>query len=173
MINTDHLRRPESAIFVFMRSHTWMVGAGLFALFAVMSSNACKHGQCDVGPDSKHGGSRSHNAGKNCQSCHLADGPGEGCWEVAGTAYDSLSGGISPDVVLRLYTQPNDSGELKLTLEGEALGNFYTSKDPGLGAGLYPSVTSANGHTSRMQGRVTSGACNSCHGVSTEKIRVH
>lgn len=133
----------------------------------------CKHGKCETGPDSRYGGTESHNMGRNCQSCHLPDGPGEKCWAVAGTAYDSLSGATATQVTVRLYTQRNDSGELRLTLEGDALGNFYTSNDPGTGAGLYPSVTSASGHTSHMQGRISTGACNSCHGVSTDRIRVH
>lgn len=150
---------------------TWITSGSLAGVIALMTMNSCKHGQCDSGEASVHGSSRSHNMGKNCQSCHRPDG--EVCWLIGGTAYDSLSGSTSSNVTVRLYTQPNDSGELRLTLEGDALGNFYTSEDPDLSAGLYPTVTTANGHTSRMEQSIRTGACNSCHGVTTEKIRVH
>lgn len=159
--------------FVGMTPRRWSVAGSLFAVIAMMSVNACKHGVCKDGGTSSHGSDRSHNMGQNCQSCHHPDGPGEVCWQVAGTAYDSISGNTSPNVTVRLYTQPNEGGELRMTLEGDGYGNFYTSQDPGTASGLFPTVTTANGHTSRMQERITTGACNSCHGVTTARIRVH
>src|SRR5689334_16071629 len=106
-----------------------MAASALLASVIIM--NSCKHGQCDPGPDSKHGGSRSHNMGRDCASCHHADGPGEVCWLVGGTAYDSLTLQPSPNVTVRLFTQPGGAGDERMTLEGDALGNFYTSIDPG------------------------------------------
>ncbi len=133
----------------------------------------CQHGVCHDGSPSRHGGSRSHNMGRNCQECHVADGPGEVCWAVGGTAYDSLSGAESADVTVQFFKNWEDSSAAVLTLDGDQKGNFYTSQDPGLAAWLYPTVTTANGHTSRMAQPINTGACNSCHGVSTARILVH
>ena len=150
----------------------WMVLACIAGAAYAMNLASCKHG-CKSGHASHHGGDDSHNMGRNCQDCHHADGEGEVCWQVCGTAYDSVSGDTKADVTVRLWTEPGDSGQLVLTLEGDAFGNFYTSDDPGVRAGLYPTVTTADGHVSRMTDRISTGACNGCHGVSTERIKVH
>lgn len=145
----------------------------LLALAAiVLLGTRCQHGNCKDGSPSHHGGSRSHNVGRNCQQCHLADGPGEVCWAIGGTAYDSISGSTLANVTVRFYKSLTDSSASIFSLDGDDKGNFYTSQDPGLAAWLYPEVTAANGHTARMTQPINTGACNSCHGVSTAKITV-
>jgi hypothetical protein len=70
---------------------------------------------------------------------------------------------------VRLYTGPNGTGTLKYSVEGDGLGNFFTTKNAKFGTGLYPSVQGKNG-TKHMSTAITTGACNSCHGNTTGKI---
>lgn len=138
----------------------------------VLLGTRCQHGHCEDGSPSHHGGSRSHNVGRNCQQCHVADGPGEVCWAIGGTAYDSVSGNTLSDVTVRFYKSLTDSSASVFSVDGDAKGNFYTSQDPGLAGWLYPVVTAPNGHTARMTQPINVGSCNNCHGVSTGRIVV-
>ena len=118
---------------------------------------------------SSHNDDESHNMGQNCMNCHHSGGDGEGWFILAGTAYDSLKTSTYPNVTVKLYTGPNGTGDLKHTIKGDAKGNFYTTETIDFSSGLYPAVTGANG-TKFMSTPTTSGACNSCHGASTDKI---
>ena len=76
-------------------------------------------------------------------------------------------------MIVRLFSAASDSGAERIMVDGDAKGNFYTSRDPGLTALLFPTVTTSGGHVSRMLEPISKGACNSCHGVTTGRILVH
>jgi hypothetical protein len=111
--------------------------------------------------------------GQNCMSCHKPGGSGEGIFRVAGTVYDSLLNNTNANGFIDLYTQPNGGGTFVKRIAVDAKGNFYTTEIIGLGNGLYPSVISRTGNKKYMSGSITSGACNSCHGVTQDKIWVN
>jgi len=115
------------------------------------------------------GSTESHHAGQNCMSCHLQGGSGEGWFQVAGTVYDNSKLTVYPNSTIKLFTGPNGTGTLKYTVQGDALGNFYTTESIDFGGGLYPSVQ-GSASTKHMTSAITSGQCNSCHGSSTDKI---
>jgi len=114
---------------------------------------------------------KSHNMGKNCMNCHTSGGEGEGWFTLAGTVYDSLQQSIAKNVVIQLFDDINGSGNPVLKLEGDANGNFYTTENIDFANGLYPSVT-FNSNTLYMSSAVTTGHCNSCHGMNTAKLWV-
>lgn len=102
-------------------------------------------------------------------SCHTSGGSGEGWFNIAGTVYDSLKTSTLPNATVRLYTGLNGTGSLKITVEVDALGNFYTTENIEFGGGLYTSVE-GNSDIKYMHPVITTGQCNSCHGVSTDPI---
>jgi len=118
---------------------------------------------------SKYNLMESHKMGQNCISCHKSGGEGEGWFNLAGTVYDSQTSSTYPNATLKLYNAPNGAGSLVGTIEVDGLGNFYTTNDIDFGSGLYVSV-SGETSTKYMVSPVTSGQCNSCHGVSTDRI---
>lgn len=141
----------------------------ILAALGIMVASCERNGKCGVKNISSSGGNESHNNGRNCMSCHSDGGEGKGCFTAAGSAYTS-NGGVSQNVVMRLYTQPNGQGELKATVNGDALGNFYTTENINYSGGLYPTITFASGTVKHMPSSITSGACNSCHGSSSGRI---
>ncbi len=130
-----------------------------------------ENGGCGVSNVSAANTSRSHNQGQNCLSCHRSEGSGKGCFTAAGTVYKT-DGSIQPNTIIRLYTQPNGQGELRATINGDNLGNFFTTNTINYSGGLYPAVQSASGEIAYMPSSITSGACNSCHNNSQNRIRV-
>jgi cytochrome c553 len=139
----------------------------LLLTFSFIAVQSCKHG----GPTviSSHGSSESHNWGQNCMNCHKQGGEGEGWFKVGGTVYDSLQTNSYPNVTIRLFTGPDGTGALKYTIDGDELGNFYTTEFIDFIAGLYPAVQTNNG-VKYMSTTIDNGQCNSCHGVTTERI---
>ena len=103
--------------------------------------------------------------------CHQAKGDGKGCFIAAGTVYgmDMMTTVSSGKV--DFYTGPNETGTLKQTIMIDSKGNFYTTADFSP-VGLYPVVTGPTGNKKEMGSALTSGACNSCHGSSTDKLWV-
>lgn len=122
---------------------------------------------------SRHNSNESHNNGQNCMSCHKSGGQGEGHFNVAGSVYDSLQVSHQPNGTVKLYTGPDGTGVLKYTIEVDAKGNFYTTENIDFGSGLYPSVVGTAGIQHFMSTTTTTGACNSCHNVSTDKLWVN
>lgn len=116
-------------------------------------------------PDSNN----SHNMGQNCMNCHKSGGEGEGIFIVAGTVYNEPKTNTVENPQVYLFTQPNGGGDLVVTIKGDYNGNFYTTKNFDFSAGLYPAVT-RTGIIKYMQSPVSIGACNSCHGISTDKV---
>jgi hypothetical protein len=112
---------------------------------------------------SSNGGNESHNMGRNCMDCHT------GWFIVAGTVYASNKSSTYPNATVKLYTGPNGTGTLKYTIQVDAKGNFFTTEATNFGTGLYPSVQ-GNAAATFMQSVITTGQCNSCHNISTDKI---
>lgn len=125
-------------------------------------------------------GERSHNAGKDCMSCHHDPSSGASSsdkwWYIAGTAY-SRYGSILTSGTVQFWTAPADTsgpkGNLVYSLPIDRSGNFYTSKIINFGNGLFPYVISSTGDTCMIQSVVYNGSpypnsqgasCNSCHG---------
>lgn len=131
---------------------------------------SCKHGKCENGPDSNVSMS-SHNAGENCMRCHLPDGEGEVCWTAAGTIYDQNAELPLSGQVVILFTGPQGTGNVQRTLISDASGNIHTSNSLSFGHGLFPALVH-NSDTTFMNQVITDGACNRCHGVTTDRIIV-
>lgn len=110
--------------------------------------------------------------GLNCMNCHSGTGGGEGCFAVAGTIYNKDLTATVPNASVKLFSGPDGSGNLLRTIEVDAKGNFYDGKNDGLMEKFYPIVISPDGVQDTMREPITVGACNSCHGISTEKIWV-
>lgn len=118
---------------------------------------------------SSNGSSESHNMGQNCMDCHQKGGGGEGWFTAAGTTYNELNNSPFPNGLVVLYTGPNGTGKVAYTLEVDSRGNFYTTEPINYGSGLYPATVGSQS-TKFMSDAVTSGQCNRCHGVSTDRI---
>jgi len=128
---------------------------------------------------SRHGDDESHNQGQNCMQCHRAGGQAvnaietEKMWNIGGTVFSSDGISPNPNGYVYLFTKANGQGELKYTLEVDALGNFYTNQIIDFRPGLFPYVTGGFGGSAHMSTALTTGACNSCHGVSTPRITIN
>lgn len=139
-------------------------GVAVFGLGLGFTS--CKeNGKCTETNISATNESESHNNGVNCMNCHVSGGKGEGCFNAAGSVYDSTGASVLSNVTVKLYTAANGQGTLKYTISGDAKGNFYTTEDMAV-SGLYPAIVGPTG-TKYMGSALSSGACNSCHGAST------
>jgi len=118
---------------------------------------------------SSYGDNTSHNSGQNCINCHQQGGSGTFVFQIAGTVYDSTLSNTYANATVKLYTEANGAGTLKYTINGDALGNFYTTENIDFGSGLFVAVH-GNAATHYMSSIVNSGQCNSCHGSSTAKM---
>ena len=114
---------------------------------------------------------RSHNAGKDCLSCHTPGGQGDGCFSIGGTVYDQ-TGNIAPTATIRFYSAANGGGTLKATVPVNTSGSFYSSASM---AGYYPVVVSKTGTKTYMSTPIAigGGGCALCHGNTTNKIVVN
>lgn len=128
------------------------------------------------GKESKTGTAESHNAGQNCMRCHNKGEFSEavlggGWWNIAGTAYQA-SGNTAQSGSVELWTGPQRTGKLAYRLSIDALGNFYTAKVVNFYGGVYPVLVNEDGSIAKsMPEPTTTGACNSCHGVTTDRIQ--
>lgn len=146
-----------------------IVLAGFLAISMIFASSCEKENENESKTKiSAHNTSESHNEGKNCMTCHKSGGEGEGWFNVAGTVYQSSLTSVYPNATVKLYSGPNGTGTLKYTVEVDSKGNFYTTENIDFGSGLYPSV--AGSSPKYMNSKATTGQCNSCHGVSQDKI---
>lgn len=146
----------------------------LFLIFilASLTISSCSHYDAEKKETkiSVNGDDESHNNGRNCMDCHKTGGEGEGWFQVAGSVYKSDKQSHNPNGKIYLYTDPDGKGTLKYTIEVDALGNFYTTRDIKFDGGLYPVHENTNGIKKFMQSPIISGQCQSCHNVSTDKI---
>ncbi len=111
----------------------------------------------------------SHNNGQNCIDCHTYGGKGEGCFNVAGSMFNSSDKTPMVSGYISLYTEANGKGILKSKINVDQSGNFYSS-DIGEVSGLYASITGPKGEVRYMSQPLKTGACTSCHGNSTAII---
>ena len=155
-----------------MKKFNGFLGLVFVAATFILCLNSCEGTfACHEDNISSAGSNKSHNKGQNCMVCHQAKGEGEGCFIAAGTVYDmSMSNTVSSGKV-DFYTGPNETGTLKHTVMIDGKGNFYTTAqfNP---EGLYPVVTGPTGNKKMMGSSLSTGACNSCHGSSTDKLWV-
>lgn len=144
------------------------------AIVLVVLSAACglaeKEEDKNVTNISAHGQTKSHNQGQNCFSCHRSGGGGEGYFVIAGTAYQSDKKSTAPNGTVTLFTKANGEGDKVATVEVDALGNFYTTAAVAFEKGLFAVYTPENGASQYMGTATTTGACNSCHGVSIDRL---
>lgn len=125
----------------------------------------------DVEVVSAHGSDRSAGMTGNCMHCHQPRGPGRGQFTVAGTVLTpDGQPAVDPIVELRRPAFDEDGneipGELVATIEGDRLGNFYsTAALPLPEESLVPWVFSNDRSLSNHMpfGGTISGACNLCH----------
>lgn len=115
--------------------------------------------------------SGDHNVGNDCLVCHKAGGGGDGVFTAGGTVYKTGTLLGAAGVTIKLYSSAEGTGTPVVTMTSEVSGNFHSQSPINFGAGLYAKITSSTGSSSMMT-PVTSGACNSCHGVTQEKITV-
>jgi hypothetical protein len=125
----------------------------------------------DVEVISAHDSEASAGMTGNCMSCHQALGPGPGRFTVAGSVVGA-DGEPEPNPIVELR-QPafaedgsDIPGELVATIEGDLLGNFYsTAPLPFPEASLVPWVYSQDRTQANHMpfGGTLSGACNVCH----------
>ena len=142
----------------------------LFIGFMAFVIESCEENGCSKTLVSSYSSKESKKMIGNCMGCHSPNGNGSGCFRVAGTAFDSIPGDSAvKNAVVRLYSQPNGTGELVVTLQVDSSGNFYTTSPVSFANGLYPSITSKTG-TRYMPSPAFSGACNSCHGVTNASL---
>lgn len=148
------------------------LNAFLVLIVSVISFQSCEQDDDGDGNETKistYNSTESHMVGQNCMNCHEPGGSGEGWFITAGTVYDSSKKSILPNATVKLYTGPNGTGDLKLTIQVDNYGNFYTTENLDYGDGLYTSVE-GNSVTNHMNSSITSGQCNSCHGINTDPI---
>lgn len=127
------------------------------------------------GQTSKHGGSKSHNAGQDCMSCHnnpKNEASREAWWNVAGTIYKLNIAQVNPNARIELWSEYGAKGIKILALETDNFGNFYTEKIVSFKGGSYP-IAISNHDTLRMSGVFSGGGCNGCHGISTPAIKLN
>jgi hypothetical protein len=142
----------------------------LLLVITIILSSCENEGEEDEIKISYYNGTESHRAGEDCMNCHIYGGSGEYWFQISGTVYDSTLINTFPNATVKLYSEPNGTGELKYTVEVDAFGNFYSTEQIDFGNGLYASVQ-GNVSTTHMLSAVTTGRCNSCHGNSMEVIR--
>jgi len=116
----------------------------------------------DVENVSAPGATKSHHMGDSCTTCHQAKGPGKGRFTLAGTLY-AANGARAMGGKVTLRAAPG--GPALHTIDVDAFGNFYTTRDVGLDtASLFVAVEAADGTKgASMPFPTLSGACNHCH----------
>lgn len=142
-----------------------------FVLISCETEDNDDYGETEV-KISSYNDDDSHKNGQNCMSCHSSGGSGEGWFNVAGSVYDSSKINPYPNAVVKLYSEPNESGTLIKLIEVDGKGNFYTTERINFENELYVSVTDTNGNSKIMNSPISTGACNSCHGTSFDNIWV-
>lgn len=142
----------------------------ILTILAMILISACENENETI--ISYNNATESHNLGLNCMSCHWSGGSGEGSFTVAGSLYINTQESAYPNGSIKITTEPNSAGTLIKTIEIDSKGNFYTTEAINLGNGLYVGVYGTNGEKKFMSSKITSGACNSCHGNSTDKIHI-
>jgi cytochrome c553 len=153
-----------------MKFKTLTTALIFFVFFTLLSCDKEGGSESKISSNNK---SESHKNGENCMNCHKNGGDGEGWFYVAGSIYTMNQQFASPNGKVKIYSGPDGSGTLMATIEVDALGNFYTTESVSFSGGVYTSVQSSGGTEKFMDSKITTGACNSCHGISEDKIWVN
>jgi hypothetical protein len=144
--------------------HTKKIVLLLFFVFSPVIFFSCKKEKAGNGTKSSaYNDTSSHNVGSACMSCHNPGGENEYWWLVGGTVFKPDSVSLGSNSTIYLFSGPNGTGNLILTLPVDAKGNFYTSSAVSLGSGVFPEVKSPSGEVRYMQSSTTNGNCNACH----------
>ena len=106
---------------------------------------------------------RSHNAGKNCLSCHSE-------FKLAGSVYNKSFNASYPGAKIKVTSQANGGGSVLVSLTSDNSGNFHTGNSVNFGSGVYVSVEGTTGTVKYINAAITSGACNSGNESSASKI---
>jgi cytochrome c553 len=140
-----------------------------FIFCGLITYTSCHKEGAGISAISKHNSTNSHNNGANCNTCHVKNGKGSGAgwFVVSGSVYQPDQITINQNPTIHLFTKPNGAGIEIAKIEGDALGNFYTTNSIDFSGGLYPAIESANGGIQYMNQVTRTGACNGCHGAST------
>ncbi len=146
----------------------------LLIVMGIISTQSCKkESGNNVINISKHNSTKSTGMSGNCMNCHKSGGTGDGWFSIAGTIFDSGLINPSPNGTVIIYDGPNGAGNMIATIEVDASGNFFTTESVDFSGGLYPSVISTSGQSSYMSASVNTGDCNSCHGITVDRIFVN
>jgi hypothetical protein len=74
---------------------------------------------------------------------------------------------------IELWSEEDRQGTMYLSLDIDALGNFYTEKIVDFKGKCYPVLVAPDGQYSYMSDPYTSGGCNSCHdGNTTDPLQL-
>ena len=119
---------------------------------------------------SQQNDNESHKNGQDCLRCHKSGGDGKGWFVAAGSVYNSTKQTPYPNGTVKLYSEANGKGTLIGSIEVDGKGNFYSTENIDFEKGLYTIVTGTDGKIKTMIAPITTGACNSCHGNSTDNI---
>lgn len=153
-----------------MKAQTILVFTFIASSILIFATSCKKNSEsCSESNISKAGGDDSHNMGMNCMQCHTSGGEGEGCFIAAGTVYNQAQSSTISSGTVKFYTGPNGSGTMVKSIAIDSKGNFHTTESVDV-TNLYPAITGPNGTTQYMSTKAATGACNSCHGVSTDKL---
>lgn len=150
---------------------------GLFFLMLLFIALSCEYKiitepiDNDVFRKSNFNDKISHNQGQNCVNCHKSGGIGLGWFKISGTVYDSINSNPYPNIIIRLYTGPAGTGNMIYELEGDSLGNFYSTEKIEFGPGLFP-IIFGDSVQAFMGSQTTHGNCNGCHGITTNRIKL-
>lgn len=109
----------------------------------------------------------SHNAGKDCGSCHNNNSNWEASgkwWTISGTVFDNSDRPKTTATTIEFWDQPGRRGNLIKKLQSDPAGNFYTNKIIDFSKPLYPVIYSND--TNSLMGMATAyygGSCAKCH----------
>lgn len=161
-MNRSMVRKLRMSILIF------------FGVFVVLSS--CSHfDELQKNGEESTVSESSHNAGQNCMRCHNDNNneASEKWWNIAGTVYDEDDQVAGASGSIELWTESDRKGTLLYKVQVDQSGNFYTEKIVDFKGGFYPVFVSNDGKdVEAMPSKVNTGACGSCHGVSTPRIEI-
>lgn len=152
------------------KTHQVALILAVILLFLVVYS--CESTNSSTGSNeviSTYNSSKSHRTGENCMNCHISNGSGDGIFSVAGTIYNESLSSPLPNSTVRFYSTPDGDSDPLHVIEVDIKGNFYTTENIDFGDGLYTSVQGTSSEIF-MESAITNGSCNSCHGISTDRI---
>ena len=113
---------------------------------------------------------QSHRAGRDCMDCHKIGGDGVGHFVVAGTVYSTRdTSKVLPNGYIKFFATDDRTGTPQFVVEVDGYGNFFTTDNFEF-TKFYATHANVSGGMSSMIAKPSSGACNSCHGISTGRI---